>query len=294
MRYSANMQSDWKILLGQNVRTLRQSQAWTLKQLAEKANLSVRFLTEVEAGRANPSVGSLLELATALKADLWALLNANPQTEATDRLWRVVRQLDPYAAAQALALLEEAALHPKALPIALIGLRGAGKSSVGALLAAQFGRTFLELDRLIELEAGMGLGDLFELHGEARVRAHEAEVLGKVLQREPTAVVATGGGLVTHESNWQALYRNAFTVWLKASPQTHWDRVVAQGDQRPMQNRSRARNELEALYAARAPLYERAHVIVETDNLELHEVVTQLIAKSKSALEPLSLDAQAI
>lgn len=281
-----NMRSDWKNQLGQKVRGLRQAQALTLKQLAEKASLSVRFLTEVEGGRANPSIGSLLELAAALNVDLWGLLTDHPQSEAEDRLWRMVRQLDPHAAARALALLEQAHLQPRPLPIALIGLRGAGKSSVGAQLAARFARPFLELDRLIEIEAGMGLGDLFELHGEARVREHEAEVLGQVLQREPTAILATGGGLVTHESTWQTLYRHTFTVWLKASPQTHWDRVVAQGDQRPMQNRSRARNELEALYAVRAPLYARAHAIVHTDALHLDEVVTQLIDKTRSALSP--------
>lgn len=271
--------------MGQKVRALRQARAWTLKQLAEKSGLSVRFLTEVEGGRANPSLASLLELAAALDAELWGLLEENPPTEAQGRLLHLVRALAPHAAARALALLEQAELHANPLPIALIGLRGAGKSSVGAQLATHFDRPFLELDRLIEMEAGMSLGDLFELHGEARVRDHEAEVLQQVLKREPRAILATGGGLVTHEGTWQTLYRNAFTVWLKASPQTHWDRVVAQGDQRPMQNRSRARAELEALYAARAPLYARAHAIVDTDALTLDDVVVQLLATSKSAIE---------
>ena len=287
VRYAANMNSEWKTGLGRKVRELRQSQRWTLKQLAEKSGLSARFLTEVEAGRANPSLASLLELAAALDAELWDLLEENPQTEAQARLLGLVRTLEPPAAARALTLLEQADLRSNPLPIALVGLRGAGKSSVGARLADHFERPFLELDRLIEVEAGMSLGDLFELHGEARVREHEAEVLEQVLKEEPTAILATGGGLVTHESTWQMLYRNAFTVWLKANPQTHWDRVVAQGDQRPMQNRSRARAELEALYAARAPLYSRAHAIVDTDTLALDDVVAELIATSKSDLSPL-------
>ena len=283
----------WKVALGQRVRQLRQDAGLTLKALAEASGLSMRFLSEMEAGRANPSLGSLRDLAAALGVEVLALLDpagsdarrpdgASVPARAPDAcaaLHALVETLDAGAAAAALRLLKEARLDRRISPVALVGLRGAGKSSVGARLAARLERPFLELDRLIEREAGMGLGDLFELHGEERVRQLERRVLARVLDSGEPAVLATGGGLVTHPDSWALLDERAVTVWLKATPQQHWDRVVAQGDLRPMANRSRARAELEALYQAREPLYARAQRIVDTSDLQLDAVVDRLAAQ---------------
>lgn len=288
MQVDQDADDTWKALLGQRVRELRHAQSWTLRQLADESGLSLRFLSEVEAGRANPSLGSLRDLSRSLGVDVARLLTLS---EAGGEGWgrgqgpsslhaelhALVDTLRPQAAREALRLLRDAALELRPPVVALLGLRGAGKSSVGARLAGALQCPFVELDRLIEREAGMELGDLFELHGEARVRALEQEVLERILREPGPRVLATGGGIVTHGPTWARLYDATLTVWLKATSQTHWDRVLAQGDLRPMRHRARARSELEALYQARAPLYARAHAIVETDARDPAAVVTMLV-----------------
>lgn len=263
--------------LGERVKLARQKLSLTLKAVGERSGLSARFLSDVEAGRANPSLGSLRELSRALEVDLLALLHEGPTSDAHAALLRHIQHLDEAHAKDLLLRLGSERLARAQRTLALLGLRGAGKSSVGERLAARLERRFLELDQLIEREAGMQLGDLFELHGEDHVRQLEHRVLRRVLDGEGPSVIATGGGLVTNPETWRELRERAFTVWLRTSPQQHWDRVVAQGDLRPMANRSRARTELEQLYTARAPLYERADVIVDTTELDVDAVCERIV-----------------
>lgn len=264
--------------LGERVKLVRQRRGLTLKAVGERSGLSARFLSDVEAGRANPSLGSLTELARALDVDLLALLHAGPSTEVHEELLSYVQTLDEDAARELLLRARREAKQRARRTIALLGLRGAGKSSVGERLAARLGRRFLELNQLIEREAGMQLGDLFELHGAEHVRALEHRVLRQVLDEDAPAVIATGGGLVTNPESWRELRERACTVWLRATPQQHWDRVVAQGDLRPMANRSRARAELEQLYEARAPLYARADLVIDTSELDVESVCERIAA----------------
>ena len=224
----------WKTALGERVRSLRDARGTTRQALADGAGLSLRFLADVEGGRANPSLGSLYDLARALDVDVTALLERRA-----------------------------------ARTVALLGLRGAGKSTVGKRVARALGWSFVELDKEIEREAGMSLAELFALHGEAHYRTLEQRVLLTLLTKSDRAVVATGGGLVTHEQSWELLKSRALTVWLKATPQEHWDRVLAQGDERPMHQRARARAELAQLYEARAPLYAAAELVVDTSALDV-------------------------
>jgi XRE family aerobic/anaerobic benzoate catabolism transcriptional regulator len=263
--------------IGERARARRRDLGLTLKALAERSGLSARFLSEVEAGRANPSGGSLSDLADALETDVLALLHAGPSSDAHAELLAFVQRLDVEHAEAALTLLRDARLDRSVRPVALLGLRGAGKSSVGERLAQRTGRPFIEVDRLIEAEAGMSLGGLFELHGEEHVRGLEHQVLRGALDGRAPAVLATGGGVVRHADSWALLASRAFTVWLKATPQQHWDRVVAQGDRRPMENRSRARTELEALYNARVPLYERADLTVDTSDTDVDGVCARIL-----------------
>lgn len=236
---------DWKRALGDRVKALRNKRGATLKEVAATSGLSLRFLSEVEAGRANPSLGSLHDLAAALDVDVVDL----------------VRREEPGA--------------PR--PLALLGLRGAGKSTVGERLAARLGWPFVEVDREVEAEAGMALGAIFELHGEEHYRALERRVLARLLASPRPAVLATGGGVVTHPESFDVLRTKAKTVWLKATPQAHWDRVIAQGDRRPMAQRQQARAELEALYRAREPLYARAELVVETTQASVDEVCRRIL-----------------
>lgn len=242
----ADAAAPWKAALGARTRALRARTGLTLKALAEAAGLSLRFLSDVEAGRANPSLGSLHDLARALGVDVVALLTPAPQAE--------VR------------------------PVALLGLRGAGKSTVGARLGKALAWPFVELDRLIEREAGMRLGPLFELHGEAHYRALERRVLGLVLDEGKPCVIATGGGIVLHPESVELLRARTRTVWLRASAQEHWDRVVTQGDRRPMEHRARARAELEALYHGRAHHYAQAQIVVDTSAHGPDAVCAEIVA----------------
>jgi XRE family aerobic/anaerobic benzoate catabolism transcriptional regulator len=219
--------------VGARVRARRAAAGLTQAALAQRAGVSVRFLVALEAGQGNISLGRLWGVCAALRTPLEALL---------------------------------AGLGPGGREkIALVGLRGAGKSSLGRQLAAARGWPFVELDRRVEEAAGMRLGALFELRGEAHYRALEAQALAELLDEAGPVVIAAGGSIVTAPETWARLRQGARTVWLKASPASHLGRVQAQGDMRPMQGRPEALAELTALWAERAPLYAQADLTVDTD-----------------------------
>jgi XRE family aerobic/anaerobic benzoate catabolism transcriptional regulator len=226
--------------LARRVKALRAQRGWTVRDVSERSGLSPRLLALIEAGQANPTLSSLGDLAAALLVDASDLIVVERQPS-----------------------------------VALLGLRGAGKSSVGRALAERLGWPFIELDRRIEQESGLSLTALFELHGEQHVRSLEARVLATALA-EPPSVIACGGGLVTSSETWAHLQARALTVWLKATPQEHWDRVRAQGDERPMAQRSSARTELDALWAARAPLYAQAALHIDTSHHDVEGVVYRI------------------
>jgi XRE family aerobic/anaerobic benzoate catabolism transcriptional regulator len=176
-------------------------------------------------------------------------------------------------------------------PIALLGVRGAGKSTIGAALARKLGMRFVEVDQEIEEAAGLSLGDVFTLHGEAYYRRVEREVLARLLadptpprvkesnagsRSETGLVLATGGSIVNDPTNYALLLRRAHTVWLKARPEDHWNRVVAQGDQRPMAENPHAFEELRALLAARQRLYARAEQTIDTSDRTIKQIVAEL------------------
>jgi XRE family aerobic/anaerobic benzoate catabolism transcriptional regulator len=259
--------------VGTRVREERKTKKLTLAQLADLAGLSARFVGEVERGRANPSLGSLAELAAALGVPLVSLLmDAGPEKRALLGRLEALSEAD---ARRALDAMQGAAGRP----LALLGLRGAGKSTVGRRVAEHTGRPFIEVNQRIEAEAGMPLSSLFELHGEVYYRELEHRVLGALLADSATpAVLEISGGAVTHAATWRLILRGALTVWLKATPQEHWDRVIAQGDERPMDGRDRARLELEELHARRSPHYAEAEVTVVTTGRPLADVVDEVVA----------------
>jgi XRE family aerobic/anaerobic benzoate catabolism transcriptional regulator len=161
----------------------------------------------------------------------------------------------------------------------LLGVRGAGKSTIGAALAKKLGMRFVEVDREIERAAGLPLGEVFALHGEAYYRRVEHDVLSRLLApAQPPGVLATGGSIVNDPRNFALLRERALTVWLKARPEDHWNRVVAQGDRRPMAENPRAFEELRVLLAARQKLYGRAAHAVETSGRTVKQVVAEIVA----------------
>ncbi len=246
--------------LGQGVRQLRLSRGLTLKQLAEQAGLSQRFLLDLEHGKGNISIARLLAVSRALGVELAALVAPLDAREAEAR----------------------AAGRPV---VALIGLRGAGKSTIGARAAEKLGVPFVELDHEVEGAAGLSLPELFEIHGEAYFRRLEREVLVRRLAEARAGagmVLATGGGLVTDPESWRLLFERALTVWLRAEPEAHYQRVIDQGDLRPMANRPAAMAELKALLTARSPLYARARVTVDTSALGIDGAVARVVEAAEA------------
>jgi XRE family aerobic/anaerobic benzoate catabolism transcriptional regulator len=163
--------------------------------------------------------------------------------------------------------------------VALVGLRGAGKSTVGRALADRLGVPLVEVDRAVEEAAGLRLGEIFEYHGAARYRELERQVLARLLAEPGRAVLATGGSVVTDPVGWEMLRRGARTVWLRASPESHLARVEAQGDFRPMRGREDALAELKGILAAREPLYAQADVLADTDGTSPDAVAEAVAAR---------------
>jgi len=237
------MDSDVLRIVGGRVRTARAGRAWTLRELAERSGVSTRFLVQLEAGRANISVRRLAEIARAFGIPPAALL------------------LD---------------LDEKPLIVALLGLRGAGKTTIGKRLARKLHVPFVELDRRIEQAAQLSLNELFSLYGDEYYRRLEREALTSILAERRPMVLATGGGIVTSPQTYALLEESATMIWLRASPEDHWNRVVSQGDRRPMANHPQAMADLRRLLAEREPLYATAHHTVDTTGRPVDAVVDDL------------------
>lgn len=241
------------ITLSQRARLLRQQQGLTLRALALKSGLSLRFLMDVEAGRGNISIRRLADLADALK------------TTAADLV--TVHSEDP---------------APRI--IALLGVRGSGKTTIGRRLGRRLKLRFIELDKLIEQRAGMRLPEIFATHGEEFYRRLERETLTDLLAGQQSMVLAVGGGLVTAPDTYALLLRQATTVWLKTRAEDCWNRVMRQGDRRPMDNHPQAREALRQLITRRDPLYARAAIAVDTSAAS----ISQSVERAERALRELS------
>ncbi len=237
--------------LGTRLRRQRESLGWSQAHLARASSMSVRFVAAVEAGQGNLSLLKLQSLCLALGLSL----------------------------AQAVEGLGHAEPSHGPRILALLGLRGAGKTTVGRRLATALGLLFVEHDELVEQACGVPLPELFSLGGEFEYRRHCRDVLDRLLgtTTAPT-ILATSGGIVADEEAFEILRRRTTTVWLKATPDDHWIRVVAQGDRRPMHERPRAKEELERLWVRRQPLYAQAEVVVDTSGLSEAQVAGELTA----------------
>lgn len=229
--------------IGSKVRTRRTSMGWTLREIAERSGVSTRFLTDLEAGKGNISVARLATVARALDTSLVSLFPSEDE---------------------------------KGPVVALVGLRGAGKSTIGRALSRHLKVPFIELDALIEKHADLSLAELFSLHGEGYYKRVAYEVLLKLMSRDEPMVLATGGSVVTDSDTWHLLKRRTHTVWLKASPDDFWKRVLKQGDTRPMSNRASAMAELRSIMSQRAPLYSEAAQTIDTGSVRVNEAVRRI------------------
>lgn len=269
--------------LGRRVRAFRNRRGMTRKMLAAEADVSERHLAQLETGDGNISVLLLERIANALSVSIGELF---ADASAGDRdAGAICQQLERMPALRRREILariqSEIEVDGKLRDgrIALIGLRGAGKSTLGARLAADLNVPFIELDREIEKDAGMDLAGIFSLYGQAGYRRLEKRTLERVLAAHGHAVVSVGGGVVSERETYDRLLASCFTVWVKAKPEEHMARVVAQGDLRAMAENDGAMEDLRDILAAREPLYGMADFQLETSG----DSVDQSFSKLKRA-----------
>jgi len=268
------------------VRNARARRGLSRKLLAVDSGVSERYLAQLEAGQGNVSILLLRQIATALDLPLAELLAEDSGDAAELSLTtQFLRQLPRQKlAAVRMQLVRDYgnARDQRLRRIALIGLRGAGKSTLGSKLARALAVPFVELDREVEREAGTSLSEIFLLYGQAGYRRYERRCLEKVLEKNERAVIATGGSIVSEPGTYELLLSSCFTVWLKTAPEEHMARVVAQGDTRPMAGNDQAMEDLRRILDSRDMLYRQADVVVDTAGKSVEKSLAEL-RKSISA-----------
>jgi XRE family aerobic/anaerobic benzoate catabolism transcriptional regulator len=265
--------------VGRRVRELREERTLTRRALALQAEVSERYLGQLETGEGNISIMLLRRVAVALNLQIAELLETEIDQREQGSIRRFLQQIPHHRVPDLLARLERemgSAREARRNRVALIGLRGAGKSTMGAQLAQELNVPFLEMDREIETESGLPLSELFSLYGQAGYRRFEGRCLARIVKEYPRAVIAVGGGVVSESGTYEFLLANCFTVWLKASPSEHMQRVIAQGDMRPMAESQEAMEDLKRILAGREAQYLKADQIVDTSGLSVETSFARL------------------
>ncbi len=265
---------------GERIRAERARRGMSRKLLAHHAGMSERYITQIETGKGNISLVLLRHVADALGLPLSRIVeNESPSPELT-LVQQFLARLTPSQLNEAHSLLAERfasdATSLRTQRIALVGLRGAGKTTLGQALARERDVPFFELDREIERLSGTKLGVILELYGQQAYRRYEMQALQELLETHPRFVVATGGGIVSEAATYELLLSHCYTVWIRATPEEHMERVLAQGDRRPMAGSDQAMEDLRRILAERTPLYARADAVVDTSGRSVEEAVGEL------------------
>ncbi len=273
-------------LLGERVRHERSRRGMTRKELAKSAYVSERFLAQLETGHGNISIIRLRRIAHAMGMGVERLAQEkNGDVPEMAGVVALLEKLKPEERRRARAMLLEKfgarSVEERRGRIALVGMRGAGKSTLGALLAERIGAPFIELDRRIEQESGVKLSAVFDLYGPAGFHRLEREALERVLETNERFVLATGGSIVNEPETFSRLRSACYTVWLKAKPEEHMQRVIAQGDKRPMAGSQWAMVDLRKILAGREPMYEKADASVNTSGKTVKQAASELTAAVK-------------
>ncbi|HEY7662110.1 MAG TPA: helix-turn-helix transcriptional regulator [Xanthobacteraceae bacterium] len=280
--------------VGRLLRLARAKRGVTRRQLAQDSGASERYLAQIEGGQGNPSVIVLKSIADALDVPIIELLpRTNGRTAAMTHILDLIGRLPASELPAVADLIERRSKRDdagdRAHRIGLIGLRGAGKSTLGKRLAQALGCPFIELDRLVEQDYGARIPDLIEMAGLATFRRYERACLERVIEEHDAAVIATAGGIVSNAETYGLLLRRTHTIWLKAQPEAHMGRVMEQGDFRPMARNREAMADLVAILDARRADYARAQAELDTtgDTVErsiekLQAIVTRCLDGAKT------------
>ena len=280
------------VSLGERLRGLRSRRGLTRRALARLAGVSERHLANVESGIGNASIQFLRQLTNVLNCTLAEMIG---DETATSPEWLMIREILRGRSDEELAKARTTLTGVFDTPttenarrqrIALIGLRGAGKSSLGRMLADHWMIPFVELGRHIETLAGCNVAEIHNLYGPSAYRRYEYRTLEDVIQRYPRAVIATPGGLVSDPATFNLLLSHCYTVWVQASPQEHMERVIAQGDTRPMLGNREAMDDLKHILESRAAFYSKADEVFDTSEKTQETAFFDLVDQLRESLSP--------
>lgn len=285
---SQRPEADFLLSLGKRVRELRNRRGMTRKMMAHEADVSERHLAQLETGEGNVSIVLLERITAALNVSLAELF----APEAEDPSRRLVERLLERLPANrredfVLRLMREFGDEGKIRRgrIALIGLKGAGKSTLGSRLSEKTKVPSIELDSEIEKEAGMPLAEIFAFYGQSGYHSIEKRALKRVLDQYPQIVLSAGGGIVSEKETYLYLISNCYTIWIKAKPEEHMARVIAQGDVRAIAGNGQAMEDLRQILLAREPLYQQADLCIDTSGSSIDESFSKLKAAWDANLE---------
>jgi XRE family aerobic/anaerobic benzoate catabolism transcriptional regulator len=280
-------EDEFLVHLGQRVRRMRALRGMSRKVLSRVSGVSERYIAQLESGLGNPSITLLRKVAAATGRPLEDFIGeASPQPQEWALMRELVRRATPEALREAKAVLAGHPLKsdltpgspaPRVERVALIGLRGAGKSTLGRRAAERLGWNFIELNKEIEAETGLSIAEVFSLYGQEGYRRLELAALEQVLARKGAMILATAGGIVAEPVTFELLRSSCFIVWVKAKPAEHMSRVREQGDLRPMADDKAAMAELMTILSSREPLYARADAVVDTSDADVETSLEELL-----------------
>ncbi|RZI41077.1 helix-turn-helix domain-containing protein [Herbaspirillum sp. HC18] len=283
---TAKPEADYLAKLGERVRNIRAQRGMTRKILARDSKVSERYLAQLEMGQGNISINLLRQVAHALATPLSDLLQEEETSVEMKLLHEFLVRLDPQQLQRVWELLfvEFGGMHAqgKRERIALIGLRGGGKSTLGAALSKRLGVPFIRLSHEIEREAGTSMGEMFSLYGQSGYRRYERRALEAVVAKNKRAVIEIPGGLVAEPGTFELLLSSCMVVWVATSPEEHMARVIAQGDHRPMDDNNEAMEDLRRILQGRAPLYGKADITLNTSGKTVEQSLEELSAAVES------------
>lgn len=265
--------------VGERVRAARKQKAISRRVLSEQSGVSQRYLAQLESGSGNISIALLYQIAEALgHSPSWFLGEENPWNSDIHQLVQYYKLASSGQKRRAFQELEPSfGLSNKGRRICLIGLRGAGKSTLGKLMADELSLEFIELNTLIEEQSGIPVGEVMALYGEEGYRQLERQALDTICETKTAVVLAVSGGIVSEGETYNQLLRTFHTIWIKASPVEHMERVREQGDVRPMAGNPKAMDELKSILTNRENLYSQADFMIDTSHRSIEESKANLL-----------------